>query len=156
MQQPPPQVQAQMKMKDQEGQTRKDIMQMKVQADQAKTASNERLKTLQISEESARHIIQQILDTGGPEAKMMEARLKAAQGQQELQQKGQQHALALRAQQQKHLLDMQKQQNQMGMDMRRAAMDHQVNQATGLAKVQQLLAQGRAKAAASRKPQQGQ
>lgn len=165
--QPPPQVRAQMQMKQQEGQTRKDIMQMKVEADKEKTASAERTKMHQISEESARHIIEQILNEGGPMAKMMEARLKAqqgqqqmhlkmAQGRQEMQQKhvehlmdmqhqARQHAADLQMQRNQMGLDMLQQRNQMGMDAQRAHLDNQMAQANGMAKMQQILSTGKAK-----------
>lgn len=163
MQQPPPQARAQLMKAQADGQNRKDIMQMKLQGERERMQGEQRLRELEIQEQSARHLISEIMaekqalmdSQGNAPAKQAEAKVKLMLGQQELKQKAQEHQMDLQHQSRQHAMDMRQQVHQNILDTQSANMHHQAE----MSKVQQIMAQGAAKAAAARmqpKKPQGQ
>lgn len=120
--QPSPDAQLKAQQAQQEQQTRTQLMQMKVQGEQAVAEINAAVKNKQITEESARHILGLLqqeqsdqMTKPDPREKMMELQIKA-----------QEHGMNLQHQQQKHQLDMVQTLQKHKLDMAKSQQEHQL------------------------------
>lgn len=142
---PPPQVNAQIQLAQQDAQTRLQIMDKKGEIEKMKVDSAERLKTLQIQEESARAILAtlakekaDILKNAPDPSAAQNAQLKMmmdAQGaQQDMRAQAQTHQLGLTHQSQAHQLDLAQQLQRHQLDMTTAAQSGQQDRLANAAK----------------------
>lgn len=122
--QPSPDTVAKGQQAQQELQTRKELMQMKVQGEQAVAQIQAMVKDKQISEESARHLMsifqQEKSDQANapdPRQAILDMHLKAAQGQQDMQLQQQKHAQDMQMQAQKHGLELAKAHQSHSLDL---------------------------------------
>lgn len=111
--QPSPDAQLQAQLKQQDAQTRKELMQTKVQGEQTVAEIQAAVKNKQISEESARHLMALLqkeqadnANKPDPREKLLNLHTKATESQMGLQQMQQKHALATQNQQQLHNMDL--------------------------------------------------
>lgn len=129
---PPPQVAAQMQMKQQDAQTRMQIMQMKTSNDQQIAQLQAQMKEMEISEESAWRILDILqkdkaaaASRPDPEAelalKKQELDLKRQEGEQRLKHDDQKHQLDIIAQMAKHQMGMRQGAEQTAMQMQQSA-----------------------------------
>lgn len=134
--QPSPDAQAAMQQAQLEAKTRTDIMQMKIGSDQQIAQLQAMVKNKEISEESARHILQIFGQEAADKAKQPDPRqvqldlqASAAQHQQNLQQQQQKHALDLQHAQQKAQIQAQQGQQTHALDIHQKAQQGHVDTA---------------------------
>lgn len=130
--QPSPDAQLKAQQAQQDLQTRKELMQTKVQGEQTVAEIMAATKNHQISEESSRHLLALLqkeqadnASAPDPREKMMELQMKGQEHAQTLQQKAQSHTLDLQSQLQKHQLQNAQTIQAHNLEMRKA---HQQNE----------------------------
>jgi hypothetical protein len=135
-QQPPPQVQADMQKAQQEGQTRKEIMQMKVQGDLQKENIKKQPNPWEIQAKQAEMQME-------AQQKAQEMQMEMVKAAQELKQKQQMAQIELAAKHEQHKMDLQKKQadvqvaNQASQNEReQGQMDHQMKMTQMLQQLQ--------------------
>lgn len=161
--QPSPDAQLQMQQHQEELQTRKELMQMKVGGEQQVAQLNAMVKNKQISEESARHILQIFgqqddakMNAPDPRIQELELQANAAKHQQNLQHQEQKHRLDLshahqkaqvanRQGQDKHLLGLHQTKQKTDSDARSSMAKMVVDQAMAHQKLENMKAESAAK-----------
>ncbi len=121
--QPSPDAQLKAQQAQQEAQTRIQIMDKKVQSDQQIAQINAMVKNKEISEESARHILQIMQQEQSDMANKPDPREKMM----ELQMKAQEHGMNLQHQQQKHQMDMIQAAQKHKLETAKAVQSHQLS-----------------------------
>ncbi len=124
--QPSPDAQLKMQQSQQADATRKEIMQMKMQGDQAIAQINAMLKDKEISEASARELLIIVQQEQADQANAPDPRQKIM----ELQMKAQEHGQSMQMEQQKHQMSMQQLVEKHRLELAKAQQTHQLGLAT--------------------------